>query len=93
MVTHYDRFQSNPYPQVIMIFSAPLPLKMKRLGNVRINNHISEFVDYTPKILTSLYVQEALFRETDFASTVDINQWRTEGGFGGSTPTPEIQKF
>jgi hypothetical protein len=91
MVTHYDRFHSDPYPQVIMFFSAPLPLKMKRLDNVRINNHLSEFVGYKPNTLTSLYVHETLFRGTDFASTGDMNQWRTEGWF--KLRPPEVPKF
>jgi len=36
--------------KLFMIFSSPLPLKMKKLDNVRINNYLSEFVGYTPNL-------------------------------------------
>ena len=43
---------------------------------MRINNYLSEFVGYTPKFshvnFLVQYVQETLFRETDFASTVGL---------------------
>ena len=58
-----------------MIFSSSLPLKMKSLENVRINEYLSEFVGYTPNLSNVNFLVSTgdTKQRNRFASTVDLN--------------------